>query len=100
MTERSGVKDDTQKAMLGVVFRDFARAFEAVGDVGTYGAIKYAPHGWETVPDAERRYLDAMLRHLLRHLQGEQLDDESGLRHLSHMAWNALVILEMELRKK
>lgn len=95
---RTGIKYDHEKPMMGIVFRDFARAFEAVGEVGTYGARKYAPHGWETVPDARRRYLDAMIRHLLKHLQDEAMDPESGLSHLSHMAWNALCILELERR--
>jgi hypothetical protein len=99
-TERSGVKDDREKAMMSIVFRDFARALEAVGDVGTYGVRKYAAHGWETVPDRERRYADAMIRHMLAHLRGEQQDPESGLDHLAHMAWNALCVLELELRTK
>jgi hypothetical protein len=98
-TDRSGVKDDREKAMMSVVFRDFARALEAVGDVGTYGVRKYAAHGWETVPDRERRYMDAMIRHMLAHLRGEKQDAESGLDHLAHMAWNALCVLELEQRK-
>ena len=95
---RTGVKDDREKPMMGVVFRDFARALEAVGDVGTYGVRKYAAHGWETVPEADRRYMDAMIRHMLSHLQGEDRDPESDLDHLAHMAWNALCVLELRLR--
>jgi len=98
--ERSGVKDDLEKPMMGIVFTDFARALEAVGDVGTYGVRKYAAHGWETVPEARRRYLDAMIRHMLKSLQGEESDPESGLDHLAHMAWNALCVLELKERNR
>ena len=99
MVNRVGVKDDREKAMMSIVFRDFAQALEAVGDVGTYGVRKYAAHGWETVPEARRRYMDAMIRHMLAHLRGEPKDEESGLDHLAHMAWNALCVLELNLRK-
>ena len=98
MVNRVGVKDDREKAMMSIVFKDFARALEAVGDVGTYGVRKYAAHGWETVPEARRRYMDAMIRHMLAHLRGEPKDEESGLGHLAHMAWNALCVLELNLR--
>lgn len=100
LTKRVGVKDDREKAMMSIVFRDFAKALEAVGDVGTYGVRKYAAHGWETVPDRERRYMDAMIRHMLKHMQGEDKDPESDLDHLAHMAWNALCVLELHLRSK
>lgn len=100
LLERVGVKDDREKPMMSIVFADFARALEAVGDVGTYGVRKYAAHGWETVPEADRRYMDAMIRHMLSHLRGEDKDPESDLDHLAHMAWNALCVLELHLRAK
>ena len=31
-----------------------------------------------------------------RYFNGEKTDDESGLSHLAHLAWNALAILEIE----
>jgi hypothetical protein len=42
--------------------------------------------------------MDAMIRHMLAHLRGEPKDEESGLDHLAHMAWNALCVLELKLR--
>lgn len=96
LLQRAGVKDDDTKPMMSIVFRDFAKALEAVGDVGTYGARKYVPHGWRDVKEADRRYMDAMIRHMLKYLQGEQDDPESGLPHLAHMAWNALCVLELK----
>ena len=52
------------------------------------------------VKDAYPRYFDALYRHLNKHAQGELIDDESGLSHLTHAAWNMLAILELELRAK
>ena len=50
----------------------------------TFGAQKYEPGNWKKVPDAKRRYFDAMMRHLWAWHAGEQNDDESGKNHLAH----------------
>jgi len=92
-----GAKLDAGKVRAGLVNRGFARALLAVGEVGTFGAQKYTPHGWVEVPDGEARYTDALHRHLL---QGalEDHDPDSGLLHAAHAAWNALAVLELMLR--
>lgn len=71
-------------------------ALEEIGLVLDYGANKYKPGGWRTVDNAVERYRDALLRHLFAHLQGEDVDPESGLRHLAHAATNALFLLELD----
>jgi hypothetical protein len=93
-----GAKLDDGKNRLGLVLGSFSRALEEVGCVGTYGANKYTPNGWLTVPNGVERYTDAMYRHLLREAQGQELDEESGLRHAAQVAWNALARLELMLR--
>jgi len=93
-----GAKLDAGKVRLGLVFTGFARALQAVGSVGTMGAIKYRDDGWSSVPDGQRRYTDALLRHLLAAAAGEPDDPESGLPHAAHVAWNALAVLELALR--
>lgn len=95
-----GAKFDDGKNRLGLVLLGFARALQEVGLVGTYGANKYTDDGWTNVPDGERRYTDAMLRHLLREASGEQRDPESGQLHAAHAAWNALARLDLALRSK
>lgn len=97
---RSGLKYDEGKNRLALVLGDFSKALWEVGQVGTFGANKYTEHGWLEVDQGEQRYKDALLRHLFTFMQGETIDDESGLNHLSHAAWNALAILELELRKQ
>lgn len=93
-----GAKLDAGKPRLGLVLGAFAHALEAVGYVGTFGAAKYSDDGWLSVPDGERRYTDALYRHLLAEARGEQADAESGLHHAAHAAWNALARLELALR--
>lgn len=92
-------KHDAKKPRLGLVVLGFARAPQAVGEVATFGAGKYTDNGWVDVPDGERRYTDAMLRHLLQEAQGEANDPESGLTHAAHVAWNALARLDLALRR-
>lgn len=77
----------------------FPRAIREVAAVSTFGASKYAWKGWETVPEGFERYSDAMVRHLLAEGSGEVTDNDSGLLHAAHAAWNALARLELKLRE-
>jgi len=94
-----GAKVDAGKNRLGLVLGGFALALEQVGWIGTFGAEKYSPNGWLSVPDGQERYKDALYRHLLAYERGEDVDKDSDLLHLAHLAWNALAVLEKELRK-
>lgn len=97
-TEVAGVKHDQNKIKPRLIINSMPRALAAVSTVATYGANKYTEDGWVDVPDASKRYADAMYRHLLQHAGGETHDEESGLHHLAHAAWNALAVLELALR--
>lgn len=92
-----GAKLDAGKPQASLLI-DFGRALLAVAEVGSYGANKYTVKGWIKVPDGQRRYTDAMLRHLLKENM-ESTDNESGLLHASHCAWNSLARLELLLRE-
>lgn len=96
----AGAKLDAGKVRLDLVLGSFARALEAVGRVGTSGASKYTDNGWLSVPAGTSRYRDALLRHYLQDKRGEYEDRETGHAHLAHMAWNALAVLELELRNR
>ena len=87
-----GVKADAGKVQAGLL-ADFRNALVAVAEVGTFGADKYERDGWRRVENGTVRYTDAMWRHLLA---GDGVDDDSGLSHLAHLAWNALALLEMK----
>lgn len=88
-----GRKDDTGKPQWGLL------PFEAVSqvvDVLTFGARKYAPGNWRHVPNANERYFDAAMRHLVAWKQGERLDPESGLHHLAHAGCCVLFALALD----
>jgi len=65
---------------------------EAVAKVMTFGAKKYAPNGWKSVPNAVNRYNSAMLRHMVAIQKGETIDPDSGLPHIDHIACNAMFL--------
>jgi hypothetical protein len=93
-----GAKLDAGKPLAGIL-SDFSLALLAVIDVGTFGAKKYSRGGWQSVPNGEERYFDAEWRHLLKS-RNEDLDEDSGLLHLAHQAWNTLARLELRLRRE
>lgn len=95
-----GAKLDAGKVRPGLVLGGFANALLEVAAVGTFGANKYSDNGWLSVPNGLARYTDAMLRHHFAEAGGEELDEDSGLRHAAHRAWNALAVLELALREK
>lgn len=85
------------------LFDYFPRACLAVADVSTRGAQKYSWKGWETVPDGEARYADALSRHIIKEsIEGLYDVGPGGLPevlHASQVAWNALARLELILRR-
>jgi len=92
-----GQKHDAEKLRMDLLPFE---ALEAVAEVLTYGAEKYADDNWKKVENAERRYTAALLRHLAARERGEATDTESGLLHAAHMATNALFILWFEIQKE
>ena len=85
-----GLKYDNGKLLMSLIDPKFV---QGVAEVLTFGANKYAPNSWQTVPDAKRRYEDALLRHTYKYLEGELYDEESNLEHLKHMACNIMFLL-------
>ena len=71
-----------------------------IGKVLTYGAEKYDAENWRKVDDLQNRYTSAALRHIFAHIDGEKLDEETGLSHLAHAMCCLLFKLEDELLGK
>lgn len=93
-----GRKYDNDKPLVGTMLQVFPRAFMAIGKVILKGREKYPdPENWKKVEDGQRRYRDSLMRHLIKHCMGITTDNETGLPHLVHAAWNALAILELYL---
>lgn len=95
-----GLKYDNGKNRMGLMCENFSRALWEVAKVSTFGANKYGANNWQNLSNPKERYMDALCRHLFQHLQGDKVDNESGLLHLSHCAWNILALLEFELKEK
>ena len=96
-----GKKYDNGKPMIGTLVRVFPLALEALGSVIEFGTHKYPqPDNWKKVEGAKYRYLDSLMRHMVKHYKGMELDEETNKPHLAHMAWNALAILELYLMEK
>ena len=90
-----GLKDDDGKLLWDLL--PFG-AVEAIVRVMTHGARKYAPGNWRDVEP--HRYFAALMRHLAAVREGEDIDPDSGLPHLAHVATNALFLLAQHLGTK
>jgi hypothetical protein len=77
----------------------FRRALTEVWRVALYGQGKHGANNWQHAEaDGMHFYEDALWRHLQARRMGEVKAEDSGCYHLAHLAWNALMLLEMELR--
>lgn len=80
---QDGIKFDANKPEYGLIP---PHALEELAIVLTVGANKYSRENWRFVPEAKRRYFDAMQRHLWAWKRGERFDLETGRHHLAHAA--------------
>ena len=90
------VKADKGKIQPTLVSPDLVKA---VAEVRMFGTEKYHdPDNWKEVEP--QRYLDALYRHLLAYIGGEECDLESGLSHLAHMGCNISFLLDKDYKEK
>ena len=64
-----------------------------IARVREFGSEKYAPWDW-TIGRNHTDYYDAVMRHMLAWLTGEDNDPESGLSHLAHAGCTLLFMIE------
>ena len=99
VTSGIGKKYDDGKPEYATFLAHFPKALEGLVKVATYGRDKYDEdstyQNWRNVPDAKIRYTNALFRHLLKHIQGEVIDNESHLPHLYHALWNVCAVIEL-----
>lgn len=97
----TGDKDQSAKADKGKLELSLVnpQLVKAVAEVRMYGTEKYGDsENWRKVEP--KRYVDALYRHLLAYIEGNEVDEESGLSHLSHMACNISFLLDKEYLKE
>ncbi len=87
------IKADGGKLRLTLVPRQIIRD---IARVRMYGTEKYQdPENWRRVEI--ERYRDAAFRHFMAYLDDpDGTDDESGLRHLWHLACNIAFLCELD----
>lgn len=88
--KREAAKDDAGKLRYDLI-PPFA--LEELVRVFSYGAEKYGARNWEVGLDWGRLF-GAAQRHLWSWWAGEDADEETGISHLAHAAWNCLALLE------
>jgi len=98
VTKLKGIKYDQSKPRIGDFIKDFGIPLLAVSEVWQFGAEKYTRSNWKLVKNAEKRYTDAMIRHLVAEEEQED-DEESKLKHAQHVAWNSLARLYFIMKK-
>lgn len=92
---KEGVKDDKGKFVWDFSLLPW-EGLKGVMGVLIFGAKKYAPGGWRTVPNGRARYEAAFDRHLVARASGEVYDPESGIKHIDHMICNLVFLSELE----
>lgn len=96
ISKDQSAKADKGKLELSLVNPELVKA---VAEVRMYGTEKYGDsENWRKVEP--KRYVDALYRHLLAYIEGNEVDEESGLSHLAHMACNISFLLDEEYLKE
>lgn len=91
---KHGLRANSGKIRYDLLPPDF---MDELAKVYTMGAVKYAPRNWEKgFPWME--CFGSLLRHAFAWARGEDRDEESGLLHMAHVAWNAIAIGTFMLR--
>lgn len=82
--------EDDSKPRVSLIEPDYILE---IARVLSYGAKKRGANNWKTTkPDDKYRWKDAMFRHLLAYLGGQEFDPDTGLHHLAHMSCNAMFL--------
>lgn len=68
-------------------------AYDAKRQDGTTG---YGPYNWRSIQISYTVYLDAILRHTLALVEGNDLDKDSNLNHLAHIGANVCLLLDAQ----
>ena len=90
-------KADKWKPRLSLVPSEIIRCIARIREYGQEKYGEQADH-WDDVEI--ERYRDAAYRHLLNYIDNpKEIDAESGLPHLWHLACNVAFLCELEKRK-
>ena len=88
-----GIKYDGSKLRYSLLPLD---SLQEVVKVLEFGAKKYAPDNWKHVDNAEARYWDAAMRHIVAYKLEDKADSETGLSHLAHAICCLLFLINFD----
>lgn len=88
----TGKKFDHGKARVDLISSE---AMIQIAQVLSFGAQKYGEHNWRGGMQWSR-VIGAAFRHLMAFNSGEDVDPETGLSHIAHLACCAIFLLEYE----
>lgn len=88
---RGGIKHDQNKSRLDLIDAEF---LEGLGHVLRFGANKYATHNWRGGINYSR-LIGAAYRHLGAINRGEDIDGESSMPHIYHLACCVMFLAAM-----
>ncbi len=71
-------------------------ALNELAKVYTYGTQKYDDDNWWKGLRWKKDVFGCILRHVWKWFRGERFDDESGVHHLAHAAWNCFALMSYE----
>jgi hypothetical protein len=71
-------------------------AMEKVALVHKLGSEKYGAFNWRKTGVCATTYVNAIMRHLNAWRDGEDLDPESGISHLAHIACSCNILLDAD----
>lgn len=69
-------------------------ALEQTAWVAKLGAEKYGPYNWRETGVCATTYVSAIMRHLNAWRDGEDLDPESGISHIAHIATSCNILMD------
>ena len=92
-TNDENPKDKVGKAKPSMHFVPMiARLQEAI--VMALGAKKYGPYNWREKKVLASVYADAIDRHMAQWMDGEDMDEESGVSHLAHVRACCAILID------
>lgn len=93
-----GTKYDEGKPRIAEFLMDFESVIEPLTRIWEFGAKVHGISNWKEVENGKVRFTNAMFRHFFEEKHRFK-DDETGLPHAAHVAFNALMRLHFILEE-
>jgi len=98
------VKESNPKDIVGIEKTPFSTismaVFAEVGVAMLEGALKYGRHNYRSIGVRTSVYVDATMRHVTAYWEGEDIDPDSKISHLTKAISSLMVLRDAEIRHK